>query len=1019
MDGTLNSSRYGPADRGDGGGGGRGGGGGYNQNRGRGRGRGGRHGGGGRDNRRHQPYNNNRGRGGRGPRPPGNRFTSNQTTSVDPKTAVQRQLSAMVSRVGELKDPPEYTEEVDQRPIMHAIQKNITDLSTVLCSESNAPLFLKFETASEGPAAAAGPLAMLLVNCAATLPLQTPAYVGLTLSVHQHAPEEFKGFASRCIDYTLAVISQHFDKIIENADKACVSPLEHLLRYLALLGKANLVAGHDEDNVQDPTTVLGLLLTLTAAATKTTDKNTGILLRYCLLSTLPYVLDYIPRNLLSMHILTPLEEDWQYSSVYAPGVGAQALLLKGEQKEEGGEDEEDEDEDEEEEDTSAQVCDTLQDLLRCVNALLDDEDKTTRLTLLADAPWTPAEEMSDKLRLSSLTSKSLSAIINDTEVKRHSPHGWEGTVVFGRLPIFGSPADDDDEDDDEMEEGTPTNEHLQAYEKNYSLLDRYFLADAVRNCLICHQSTVTDSGVTRGSAKDTANQIWSLCHVLDTKNDGTKGVEYILIETLLSLILQSGDSHLLLGPLYVSRVLLELVRAQPAVMPQALAVGVSNLFELYLPSLVPCCRDNFSRWLAFHLTNTDYQWPKAYWDHWASYVTGKRNSRGDFVTYALELMGENLCSMGTMVSTCLPPGSTLASKLLKEENTTDDLTTIEKEVRERLWEKNEDPDLLQGYIEEVTDESEDTVWWRTQLVVRSLLNSVDKHREQQRKQVLDAMSAANPEEAMDTEDNDQDNKEDVLVVTTDTIVRYQGVIHAALQKDLQAHMADVQEKGEASSVTEDGLLAAGYTHLLDTMANATSDNRVLLGGCLKCLLDYAIVEPKHVITWLLGDGSPPALHWWNLAIMAVRAGLDKVTENLGNDLGMVIDHDGDNNNDENGEDPETTRQIKAIKECAAPLVKDTVLQVCQKISESEDPKKLTPIEVDLVEGLKRFVLAARLLIHESLTTTGSKPVKTSRAMELILSDFGLSGETLANACREIGSSSNGMEAIVAILEAIR
>ena len=33
-----------------------------------------------------------------------------------------------------------------------------------------------------------------------------------------------------------------------------------------------------------------------------------------------------------------------------------------------------------------------------------------------------------------------------------------------------------------------------------------------------------------------------------------------------------------------------------------------------LPTFIPSIRYSFSEWFAFHLTNTDYQWP--YWQHW-------------------------------------------------------------------------------------------------------------------------------------------------------------------------------------------------------------------------------------------------------------------------------------------------------------------------------------------------------------------------------------------------------------------
>ena len=1014
MDEPLGASRYGPADRGD-----TGGRGGHNN-----RDRGGRGRGGNRDNRRNNQYNSNRG-GHRGPRPPGNRFNSNQATvSLDPEVAIRRQLAAMVARVGELKDPPEHlltstsTDEPQQRPVMKATQQNIADLATVLCAGANAPLFLKFQKASESVstvtltsiADAAGPLAALLVNCAATLPLQTPAYVGLTIAVNQQTPPEFECFASRCIDYAMSVVSQFFDQIIHDGDESCITPLQHLLRYLALLGKANLVEGYDADHIENPTTVMGLLLILVKAATKTSDTSTSLFLRSCILNTVPYVLAYIPRNLLSLYILAPLEDNWHYTSVFSPGIGSQALLLKGEQKEEGGDDEDEEEDDDEEEDTSGQVCDTLQDLMRCVKAMVDDPDKTTRFTLLTDAPWN-TDATTDKIRLQFLTCKSIPAIINNAEVNIARPYGWEGTVFFGRLPIFGSPAGDheaEEEDDDDMDEAAPTNVHTQAYEKNYSLLDRFFIANAVRHCLICHHSAVTDSGVTRGSAKDTAQQIWSICHLVDTSHEGTNGVEYILVETLLSLILQSFDSHLLLGPLYVSRVLLELVRAQPAVMPQAVAVGVSNLFQLYLPSLVPSCRDNFSSWLAFHLINTDYQWPKAYWDHWANYVTDKRNSRGEFVVHALELMGENLSSMGVMVSTCLPPGSVLTSKLLKEDAPAEEMSSVDNEVRERVWEKKEDPDVLQAFlVDEATDDSAEASWWRTQVLVRSLLIYVEKHREQQRKQILEALSA-NSDDAMDAEESEQNAKDDVLVVTTETIVRYKGVIRACIEKDRYAELETDEEE----------FLAAGHAQILETVAATTSGNRVLLEGCLKCLLDNDIVEPKSVVRWLVGSDSPPALHWWKLAIVAMRAGLDKVIDARGSNSGMIIDHTGDGDADQEGDAPENELLAKSLGKFAGPLVRTAVIRVCQNLSDSDDPKSLTPVEVDLVEGLKRFVVASRVLVYEALTTTGTKPATASQAMAFIVSDFGLSGEALANSCRDSGSTSNGVETLMAILEAM-
>jgi hypothetical protein len=286
---------------------------------------------------------------------------------------------------------------------------------------------------------------------------------------------------------------------------------------------------------------------------------------------------------------------------------------------------------------------------------------------------------------------------------------------------------------------------------------------------------------------------------------------------------------------------------------------------------------------------------------------------------------------------------------------------------------------------------------------------------------MDATTASQ-EEYMDASSNgeDQGNDEDVVAVTTDMIVRYQSVLQAALKKDLSSRIEDLDQKGDAPYVTVDGLMLGGVAHILDTMSKATGGNRIMLEGCLKCLPDHDIVETKHVLTWLLGedrDKSEAILHWWNLATIAFRVGLNKVGERVASGVGMVVDR-GDNE-DAGGEDAETTQQIMAIREFSFASIKNTVLLVFQKRGHGADPKKMTPVEVDLVEGVKRFIIAARLLIRDTLTSIGDKAIKMDRAMELVLSaDFGSSGRALATACSVDGASSNGIDMLVASLEAL-
>ena len=58
-------------------------------------------------------------------------------------------------------------------------------------------------------------------------------------------------------------------------------------------------------------------------------------------------------------------------------------------------------------------------------------------------------------------------------------------MIYGRLAIFDALPDQDDEDKDAKE----TNPNMHSYVKTYmySLVDRFFLSNAVRHVFICHR----------------------------------------------------------------------------------------------------------------------------------------------------------------------------------------------------------------------------------------------------------------------------------------------------------------------------------------------------------------------------------------------------------------------------------------------------------------------------------------------------------------------------------------------------
>jgi MIF4G like len=1071
MDGALGSSRDGPADRSGGGGNyyGGGGGGGRHRSGGRGRGGGGRHS---NNNRRHQPYGgrDNRDRPpsrGRGPRPPGNRFQTTSTTSVNQETAMEKQLSAMVSRVGDLKAAPE--EYGGKRPVVQVMSKNIGDLVAVFTNPGNAALFLRYQSLAkhdvdmsmEGedtpqqikPTDQAGSLVHLVISCVCTLPLQTGCYAAITMAVDEKAPDEFKGFAGRCLTYASLYLARDFDTMLLETDadvSMCMNRLQHMLKYFAMLSKLGVVCPYDQS--EDPTgtselTMAAFLMALVAASVKMAHHNHSVaaLLAHLVLSTVPYVTDCIPHDFIMTHLLEPLEQQvlgsFVYKSSFSPGVGKSALLLNTEQQEDNDDDEEDDDtDDKDEEDASAQCCDTLQDSLRSVKKLVAEGTATTRFALLTDAPWDglvkqftikseedtdfssdePLVYSSEPLRLS-LTAASILAIVNDIGVDLQCFH-VEG-VIFGRLPIFGSPAEEVDED--EME--TTANESLQAYQKGYGQLDRFFLSDAIRDVLMSHQSSVSDTGLDRGTAKNAAEQCWAVCHIMlplvDGEDDG-KGIEYPIVEVILSLILQATESGTL-RHIYLCRVLVELIRLKPDLMPQALAIGVSNLVQFYLPSLVPLARDNFSRWFSYHMTNLDYQWPSAFWEQWGAYV-GKRSSRSDFVTRALMLMAANVSSPSLLVKDCLPAGSRLVTCLLgtsEDEGAAGVFASLGLEIRDRIWEKNEDPDQLRAYI--LSDEVSETItggsnlddsdsgsfWWRTNALIHGLLHSAERHQAQTKEAIESACSDRGDVIEVD------DGNEDVYGATMESIIRYKTVMIAVLAKDAEAYDERLNLQGEARP-TEMELLESTQVYLLQQVQIILPNSRTILEGCINCFVENQLVDVRSILRFLLDGKTKLVERWWEIASAVMRLELDKAVTNVDDSLGTLLVIDVGNDD----VDSATSKRASPLIAFMEPLIELLVGLVCDLLLSKQGgdlSKKLTPDEVDLVEGLKLVLLSSMSTLMNKLKATGDEGVKgvSESKGRALIKDSNMSEAKLASLCRNKGSTP-ALDALARILEAM-
>jgi hypothetical protein len=1041
---------------GGGGGGGRGGyrggGGGRNSNRpyrgGGGRGRGGGYRGGGgnhnNNNNRNQPYRSRGGGRGGGGGGRGNRF--GQTQQLDPDTLLLRQIASFVSRVGEfqnLRDAPETTESITEstttalRKVEYTAASNINDLLPILCAPDKLERLLKYSPQASKMEEKVGKLVHLVVSCVADLPLQTPCYAALTLAVHEQVKgnASFEGFATRCLQYAMLQIAKELDTTLLTSNPTAARStcrLKLLLRYLCILANMGLVTAYEGEATVDPNrmTVFGFVSVLvdsaTAAAEQFNNATVSSWLALIVLSTVPYLMELptIPSDVIEEKICKPMERllGTFYKSSFTPGTGMTALLLKEPQLEgdEQDEDDDEEDDDEEEGEGSGQICDSLQDLLRATK-YWRKEGQASRFAVPVDAPWKglilkavpnpdsgeetesrPVTYTESPLYLAfpqecQLLNLLLSGAGSDSPLKLQY-FSLEGTV-FARLPIFGSPPDPEEEDDDEeeeMEAGATKNEQLEAF-RALSLLDRYFVAETMRDCLLSHESHVNPSGLQFGSAKSAAEELLRVCHVFPAmgEDDPSKGMEYAILETIFALLAQSTERSSL-RHIYLSRVLLELTRLEPSRISQALAIAMTNLFQDYLPALVPAARENFSCWFAFHLSNTDYQWPSAYWQLYEPYATSENEtSRGTFVKRALHLMVENLGDPTPMVKQSFGSAvPSLTKELLGRSSVPFEETSVaslEVEINRQLWDNQVDPAVLLEYLqgEEVGAAlgASTSKWARTDAFVRVLLDPA-RQLEEGLKTVLDKV-VSGVEAGEDDMEDDSTLSKDVYATITDAIQKYKTTLLGVLAKDAEA------SGGEAARVQ-------GGAFLLRRVESMASFNSGLLDGVVVSLLQNRVVGPMSVMKWVLrdvGDSlvAPLVPSWSKYSVIAVREGLVATTSDATAGGTMTIDGGGGAPGDE---------LLTDLTSKLGQLLNYALQRVCSLLVTTQlNEKKLKPFQVNLVEGMKSLVFTSKILFTSTLTRPSGihKPLLASEVEDLI-SKSDMSGTSLAAICASEQSS---------------
>ena len=439
------------------------------------------------------------------------------------------------------------------------------------------------------------------------------------------------------------------------------------------------------------------------------------------------------------------------------------------------------------------------------------------------------------------------------------------------------------------------------------------------------------------------------------------------------------------------------------------------------------------------MVNTDFQWPKAYWDHWAPFAGSiGRNSRGEFVKVALRSVAAvSSEGMVTVVRDCLPSGSALVKSMLHGESLENEVSPMEKDLIHRMWNTVEDPDAIRLYIisDEVseshnsvvlanTDKSmhHKSVWWRARLVIRALFHPVRCERLRSMKLTKKAWnycSGSVDEGAFasdSTMDEGVDETDDLLADMNDAIMRFKPIVLAALARD-----ADLFDSMSSGKLDDDELLLAGEVSLLEELGNFVPLWDVtFVNALIECMMNNKIVSGMAVVKWsLAGDidvtstsassGDAILSHWWKFVSLAMRNSICDACSRVGVSrmelvgvLGMIID---DSQHAEKSSHAEALVLDEALK-VTVPILKCVVERACHIIvGACTSDKKVPLVCADVADGLKRSLRA--LLFHiESLVQVTQL---SSAGVRHLASNIrnGLASEKLASICTAAAAACDG------------
>jgi len=503
----------------------------------------------------------------------------------------------------------------------------------------------------------------LVSACIQDLPMQSGVYAALTALINQRKP----GFARQLLAKILASLRQNLANCHQGALPFTRAKLS--IRFLAELVNCKVLAlfgaGGFAQLLQDLERIVA-----DASTRQATRDAVALLIATALIWALPSLSAIWPEGLQSM--LSTMTEHMKTREPIFGVTGLRPVFLF---------EHEDEDPDkmtdvekssaEPTTDTLALLWKVLTDMMKVLDALPKDADKAnTHLSPVIVQPWRDL-----KLEL-------------EQEASVHNMVNWEPPV----LPAVRNPVSiaftlfDNKSGND-----AATMFHLPEN-------DRILLADYLRDIAVTFCPFIKADGTRIGHIKTVADQMISLSKLVPPDSH----LEYLVVETVFQLLLQPPHTQ----SAYVHRIMLDLLRSAPTIMPASMASGMELLFRS-LPRMDFIVAKELATWFAHNLSNTGFSWP--YWNYW------------DFVL-ALPPDDAQRVFVSTVLETCvkltfhdrikgvipesfhilLPPIPAIHSRYLHSENTEEvGVSPATRQVAEKLQEMvvaKEENDIVQEFL---------------------------------------------------------------------------------------------------------------------------------------------------------------------------------------------------------------------------------------------------------------------------------------------------------------------------------